>query len=142
MQRQALCAVYAAIAVAALIATWSQNLAYFTSPADMLPALAQFVNDLKVNPAARSVGADIALIFLACAIFMVIEARKHGVKYVWAYVLGGIFIAISVTFPLFLLARELRLAAPDAAHLRTIDLLPLALLTLFAVAITLYVVAL
>ena len=45
---------------------------------------------------------------------MVIEARKHGVKYVWAYILGGFLIAISVTFPLFLLARELRLEKSDA----------------------------
>lgn len=46
-----------------------------------------------------------------------------------------------MTFPLFLLARELRLEPTDVAHLRTICLAPLALLTLFAAAITLYVVA-
>ena len=38
---------------------------------------------------------------------MVLEARKHGIKFVWAYIAGGFLIAISVTFPLFLLAREL-----------------------------------
>jgi hypothetical protein len=35
---------------------------------------------------------------------MVIEARKHGVRFVWAYIVGGLAIAISVTFPLFLIA--------------------------------------
>ncbi len=63
-------------------------------------------------------------------ILMVIEARKLGVKYVWAYILAGFAIAISVTFPLFLLARELRLEKSDATHLRPIDSI---LLALFAI---------
>lgn len=136
-----LCTVYALIALAALIATWSQNLAYFTSPADLVPALGAFVTDLKVNPAARSVAADIALVFLAAAIFMCVEARKNGIRFVWAYILGGLFIAISVTFPLFLIARELRQAAPDANHLRALDVLPLAALAAFVLGLTFWIVA-
>jgi hypothetical protein len=139
--RVALCAVYGLVALGALIATWSQNLAYFTSPADLIPALGAFVTELKVNPAARSVAADIALVFLAAAIFMVIEARKHGVRFVWAYILGGLFVAISVTFPLFLIARELRLAVPDANHLRTIDVIPLAALSVFVAGLTIWLTA-
>jgi hypothetical protein len=42
---------------------------------------------------------------------MVLEARKLGIRWVWAYVVFGVLIAISVTFPLFLIARERRLAA-------------------------------
>jgi hypothetical protein len=34
--RKLLCAVYATIAVAAVIATWSQNLAYFNNPLAVL----------------------------------------------------------------------------------------------------------
>ena len=45
---------------------------------------------------------------------MVIEARRLGVKFVWAYIIGGFAIAISAVFPLFLLARELRLEKSDA----------------------------
>jgi hypothetical protein len=132
-QRRYLCAAYGAIALAALIATWSQNLAYFTGPADLIPALGLFLQDTTVNPAARSITADIGLFFLAAAIFMVIEARKHGIPFVWAYIAGGLFIAISVTFPLFLIARELKLATPDATHLRAVDIVGL---TAFAVLIT------
>jgi hypothetical protein len=47
------------------------------------------------------------------AVFMVLEARKHGIKFVWVYIAGGFLVAVSVTFPLFLLARELRLAKTD-----------------------------
>jgi len=32
----------------------------------------------------------------AAAIFMVIEARKHDVPFVWAYIVGGMLIAITV----------------------------------------------
>jgi hypothetical protein len=38
------------------------------------------------------------LFALAATILMVIEARKHGVKFVWLYIAGGLAIAISVTF--------------------------------------------
>jgi hypothetical protein len=134
-----LCTVYAAIALAALIATWSQNLAYFTGPADLIPALGLFLQDTTVNPAARSVMADIALIFLAAAIFMVIEARKHGIRFVWAYIAGGLFIAISVTFPLFLIARELKLSTSDATHLRAVDIAGLAAFAVLITGICLYV---
>jgi hypothetical protein len=42
---------------------------------------------------------------------MVLEARRLAVRGVWLYVVFGLLIAISVTFPLFLAARERRLAA-------------------------------
>jgi len=41
---------------------------------------------------------------------MVIEARKHGVRFLWAYIVFAFAIAISVTFPLFLWARERAMA--------------------------------
>jgi len=105
-----LCAVYGAIAIAALIATWSQNAAYFDNPGGFL---FDFFNDSKVTPASRSLTVDIVLFLLAAAILMVIEARKHGVRFVWAYIVGGLTIAISVTFPLFLIARELRVGRTE-----------------------------
>ena len=109
-----LCAVYGVIAIAALIATWSQNAAYFDNPGRFM---IDFFNDSKVTPASRSLTVDIVLFFLAAAILMVAEARKHGVKFVWAYIVGGLAIAISVTFPLFLIARERRLDAREHAAL-------------------------
>lgn len=132
-----LCAVYAAIALAALVATWSQNVAYLDRPASFL---ALFLNDTKVTAAARSITVDIILFFLAAAIFMVLEARKHGIPYVWAYVAGGLCIAISVTFPLFLLARELRLATTDPERrVAPADAVVLAALAVGAVAATVWV---
>ena len=48
-------------------------------------------------------------------------------------------IAISVAFPLFLLARELRLEKSDATLLRPIDSILLALLAIVTLAFTIWV---
>ena len=67
---------------------------------------------------------------------MVIEARKHGIRFVWAYIAGGLLIAISVTFPLFLIARELKLGATDTPRLPVLDK---ALLAAFAAMTVVFV---
>jgi hypothetical protein len=129
-----LCAAYAVIAIAALVATWSQNAAYFDRPASFLAA---FLNDSKITPASRSLTVDILLFFLAAAVLMVIEARKHGIRFVWLYIVGGAGIAISVTFPLFLIARELRI---DRTAPSRIGMADSAALAVFAVAVAALVI--
>jgi hypothetical protein len=135
MSRKLLCAAYAAIALVALIATWSQNILFFNGGGSLFG----FWEATKANPASRSITVDIALLLLSVAILMVIEARRLGVKFVWAYIIGGFLIAISVTFPLFLLARELRLAKSDATELRNVDSVLLAALAGFTLAFTIWV---
>jgi membrane-anchored protein YejM (alkaline phosphatase superfamily) len=141
VSRQLLCAVYAVIAVAALIATWSQNVAY-VHDANVFSTFGAFLGELKVNPASRSISVDIFLLFLAASILMVIEARKHGIRFVWAYIVGGALIAISVTFPLFLIARELRLTKSDATYLRPVDTIALAALAVAIGALVIWTDAL
>jgi uncharacterized protein DUF2834 len=133
---KALCAVYAIIALAALVATWSQNLAYSGHPAGFLSA---FLNDSKVTPASRSLTVDILLFFLAAAILMVLEARKHGVRFVWLYIAGGAAIAISVTFPLFLIAREFRVAKTAPSRLGVADTLGLGVFAIVVAALAIWV---
>lgn len=135
MSRKILCVVYAAIALVALIATWSQNILFFRGGGSFMG----FWEATKANPASRSITVDIAILLLAVAILMVIEARRLGIKYVWAYILGGFAIAISVTFPLFLLARELKLEKSDATQLRSVDSILLGVLAGFTLAFTLWV---
>ena len=134
--RKVLCVVYGVIAVAALIGTWSQNLAYSDKPARFL---LDFINDSKVTPSSRSLTVDLLLFGLAAIILMVIEARKHGVKFVWLYVAVGFVIAISVAFPLFLIARELRMGTSDAPRLHTTDMILLAVVAVFAAAGTIWI---
>lgn len=103
--QKALCVAYGLLAVVALIATWSQNLAYFGGDVGS-GGFGQFWVDTRINPASRSITADIGLFFLAAAVFMVSEARRLRIRFVWLYLLFGFLIAISVTFPLFMVARE------------------------------------
>ncbi len=106
------CALYAVIAASALVATWSQNIAYLDSPATFLP---DFVADLMATAAGRSFTADLLLLSLAVVILMLVEARRQGVRFVWAYIVAGMLIAISVSFPVFLIAREVAMARRAAA---------------------------
>jgi formate/nitrite transporter FocA (FNT family) len=82
---------------------------------------------------------DVFLFFLAAAVLMVIEARKHGIKFIWMYIAGGVLIAISVTFPLFLIARELRVAKTDPMRLTGGDAVGLAVLAVVIAGLTIWV---
>lgn len=74
---------------------------------------------------------------------MVTEARRLGVRLVWVYVALSFAIAISVTFPLFLIAREMRLAkmqtTASAVKLTTLDIAGLALTTAVVLAMSGYI---
>lgn len=135
-----LIAFYAVVALAALFATWSQNIAYMGD--GPLGAFATFAAETRVNPASRSITVDIGLFLLAAAAFMVIEARRLGVRFVWLYILFGFLIAISVTFPLFMIARELRIRADQPQplwSLKTTDVAGLALVATVIAYLTWYV---
>jgi hypothetical protein len=131
---------YALIALAALIATWSQNLQMFSPAGGALGPFAAFVEGTRVNPASRSITVDIGFFLLAATAFMVIEARRLGVRFVWLYVLFAFLIAISVTFPLFMIAREMRLAPTakaDAPWSLTVrDIAGLGVVTAIVAALT------
>jgi hypothetical protein len=150
--RQYLCAFYAVVATVALIATWGQNLAYFHgigSPAAFLGAFTTFVLETWANPATRSITVDLLLLCLAGMTFMILEARRLGIRFVWAYIVLGFLVAISVTFPLFMIARERHLAwhegggegDGEAAPLALADGLGLAVLTATVVGLCVFILA-
>jgi len=113
--RLLLCWVYGAIALLAMIGTWSQNVSYFHPQDGWLLGFAlatgRFWPEALATPASTSITVDLGLFFLAAAIFMVVEARRLDIRLPWLYVILGLLVAISVTFPLFLIARERRLGA-------------------------------
>jgi hypothetical protein len=53
---------------------------------------------------------DLLVVAVAGSAFMIFEARRLGIKYVWAYILASGVTAFAFTFPLFLAMRERRLA--------------------------------
>jgi hypothetical protein len=132
---QMLCVFYALVALGALVATWSQNIAHFM---DGRSFPLQYMEDLTVTAAARSFSVDLGFLLLAGTGLMVAEARRLSVKWVWLYVFLGFAIAISVTFPLFLIAREMRLAKletiPAETRLTTSDVIGLSIVTIIVLA--------
>jgi hypothetical protein len=124
MKRNIRIAIYAVIAVVALCGTWSQNLAYG-------PTLHGFLPDAKANPAARSVTIDIFMMALGASFLMIYEARRLGIRFVWAYIFFGLTVAISFTFPLFLIAREFALEREGARGIAWYDYAGLVLVTAF-----------
>lgn len=103
-----LCWAYAAIAVVALYATWSHNIAFGAQPNS--GGTLGFIRALYVNHASASIANDLILFGLAAFIFMVTEARRLKIRFVWAYLVFSLLIAIAVVFPLFLIARQFKLS--------------------------------
>lgn len=109
---KALCAFYIVVSLVALVATWSFNLQFFALPDN--GGLLGFIQAGYANPAAASLTNDLFLLGAACTVFMVTESRRLGVRHVWVYVVLSFVIAISVMFPLFMVARQLRMEATRA----------------------------
>jgi hypothetical protein len=140
VSRTQLCMVYGAVAFLALIATWHQNLVYVGG--NPLTGTIRFWRETLATPASVSIMVDIFLLGLAVVVWMVVEARRLQIPYVWIYVVLAMLIAISVTVPLFLIARERRLAAlgvdREPARLTRADLVGLLLFALPALLLSLW----
>jgi len=109
ISRKALCIVYAATGLVALIGCWGNNIPLFKD-AGILDANIRFWQLTLVNPASRSITVDILCLGLAAIIWMFLEARRLSMRGVWLWVLFGLFIAIGAAFPWFMIHREFVLA--------------------------------
>lgn len=86
------------------------------------------------NESSRFITVDLLFLGLTVIVWMVLEARRLGIPGVWLYVVAGLLIAISLTVPMFMIHRELKLAALEpnssAGSLRTADLVGIVVLGL------------
>jgi len=57
---------------------------------------------------------DLSIVAIAVSAFMIIEARRLGMKRVWLYLLLSGITAMAATLPFFLAMRELKLARQNA----------------------------
>ena len=74
------------------------------------------------GPAVSSLGVDLLVVAVAGSIFIILEARRLGMKRAWLYIVLSAVTAFAFTFPLFLAMRERRLVQPSAtAHAQTAD---------------------
>lgn len=133
--RRLLCIAYAVIAVIALLATW-RNVGPYSHSATA--AFVDFWPDTKANNATRFITADILMFALSASIWMVTEARRRQIRFVWAYIVASFLVAVSVAFPVFLIARELRMGS-EPVGLRTTDGVLLGVFAAAMVAMTVWV---
>jgi Terpene cyclase DEP1 len=113
-----ICATYALIALLAIPATWINNIAFIKQPNN---SFMDFVNAAYVNAAAASLSNDLLFIAIAASMFMAIEGKRVGVKYTWLYIVLSGITAISITFPLFLLARHIKIINAQAEQMNTTE---------------------
>lgn len=106
--------VYLFIGFCALILTWVQIPPYLGS--GVVDANVQFWKDalINANPASKFLAVDILFLALAVEIWMVVESRRLGIRYVWGYIVVATLIGISFAVPLFLAMREKQLAANNS----------------------------
>lgn len=107
--------VYLLLAVAGLIGTWWFN-------AIAIVQMADFIGDLVTSgPAVSSITVDLLVAAAAGSVFIVVEARRLGMRFGWLYVAGSALTAFAFTFPLFLAMRQRHLtraarATPSSRH--------------------------
>jgi hypothetical protein len=125
---------WSALALLALVGTWGHNLSYL--PLGFVDANLQFWRDTLVNPASRSITADLLVLVLPVLYWMLAEARRLAMRGAWLYVLGSLLVAISVALPVFLMHRARVLARREepapAERLRAGDWLGMAALCALA----------
>jgi hypothetical protein len=104
---KALCAVYAVVGIAALVATQIALVRHISSgEGDGVGGLGNTV----VNAAAAFVTIDLLAVAVVGLVFMVVEGRRLGMKWIWVYVVLTFAVAISVALPVFLIARQVHMA--------------------------------
>ena len=71
--------------------------------------LSLFVNLANSNPAAESLSRDLFIGATSVTIWIVFEARRLQIKYLWLVILSSFTIAFAFSAPLFLFLRERRI---------------------------------
>ena len=99
------------LAVAGLIGTWTFN-------ALAIVQMRDFIGDwVNSGPAVSSLTIDLLVVAIAGCVFIIVEARRLGMKRAWLYVVLSGITAFAFTFPLFLAMRQRRLTERAAGEL-------------------------
>jgi hypothetical protein len=97
------------LSVLGLVGTWTFNVLAILERRD-------FFGDWGGSgPAVSSLTVDLLIVAIAGSILIAVEARRLGMRFAWAYILGSAVTAFAFTFPLFLAMRERKLHAIRSA---------------------------
>jgi len=100
--------IYGLFSLGALVLCLRENFNYMDG--DLGQGLLSFIKDCFVTHASSSITIDIIFFTAAAFIFMYREAKRLQIPYLWVYYFFAMTIAVSVTFPLFLISREVKLS--------------------------------
>jgi predicted alpha/beta superfamily hydrolase len=98
--------IYFVIAAIGLITAWWLNGIASLEAGSFAAGLALYADAWFGTPVDWVLSVDLLVVAIAVVIFMIIEARRLGMKRVWLYFLVSGFTAIAFTFPLFMAFRE------------------------------------
>jgi hypothetical protein len=102
---------YLALAGVGLIGTWVFNVMAITQ-------LVDFLGDLvDSGPAVSSITVDLLVVAIAGSVFLIVEAKRVGMRHGWLYVVLSGVTAFAFTFPLFLAMRQRHLTRSTTAAL-------------------------
>jgi hypothetical protein len=96
---------YLALALIGLVGTWTFNVAAILTRRDYLG------DWLGSGAAVTSLTIDILIAAVATIVFMIVEARRIGLRRVWVYIVLIPLVALAFALPLFLAARERHLSS-------------------------------
>ncbi len=97
--------VYLALAILGLIATWTFNILAIVAGTD-------FIGEWATNGfATQSLQVDLLILAVAIGVFLVIEARRIGMRHAWLFLPLSAVTAAAFAMPLFLALRERKLSA-------------------------------
>ena len=103
---------YLVLSVAGLVGTWTFN-------ALAIVQMRDFLGDLVASgPAVSSITVDLLVVAVAGSVFIIVEARRIGMRFGWLYVVLSGLTAFAFTFPLFLAMRQRHLTARRDANAR------------------------
>lgn len=97
---------YLVLATLGLVIPWYFNIQFMQ---EYGANLAEFIAQTKANNPATSFNYDLIIAYLAGSTWMVVEAKRLGMRAGWAYVALGLIVAFGCALPLFLFVRQGRL---------------------------------
>lgn len=100
-------AVYLLFAVAGAIVPWYFNIRYVVDTGEMITPHGLIAGGF-VTPLSSSLTSDFLIGTTPVLIWMVVEARRLGMRHWWVYVVLTFLIAFAFACPLFLFMRERR----------------------------------
>ena len=73
----------------------------------------EFLRQASANAVARTLNADLAIVYVASCIWMVHEGRRLKMPHVWLYIVGNTLVAVAFGLGLFMVFRHSRIHNPE-----------------------------